>query len=140
MRRVAFRQTTLQNMKTARKRESIGIEMFPLGSLKHQDADHEMPQRQRIQLLNHSGRSFTAEVGRLGGPPRVLVRLLLVVDQFMFPAFVISTDQFHRRIKLLVQQVGQQYVLFVVARRVAGRRACTGSPAPRCRRGLSLRA
>ena len=114
----ALREAALHDVKTPGEREAIGIEPLPLGGLEHQGANYEMPQRQRIQLLNHAGRGFTAEVGGLGRPTRILVRLLLVVDQFVFPSLVVSGNQLHRRRKPLVQEVGKQGGLFAVADRL----------------------
>jgi len=56
-----------------------------------------MPQRKGVQLLHHPGWGFTAEVGGLGGPPRILVRFLLVIDRFVLPTLVVAADHFMRQ-------------------------------------------
>ena len=40
---VALRQATLQDVKTTGEGKPIGIELLPLGGLKHQGPNHEMP-------------------------------------------------------------------------------------------------
>ena len=83
---VALRQAALQDVKTTAEGKAVGIEVFPLGGLKHQSANHKMPQRQCTQFLNHPGRSFTAEVGGFGGPTRrAAVRNVLVASSSQPP-------------------------------------------------------
>src|SRR5260221_2269039 len=94
--RVAFRQAALQNMEAPRKRKPIGIETFFLRGLEHQRADYKMSQRQSIHLLNHSGRSFAAEMRGLGGAAWIQVRFLFVINQFGFPTLMVAADQLCR--------------------------------------------
>jgi len=73
-----------------------------------------MTQCQRIDLLDHTGRRLAPQVRRLGRPPRVLVGLLLVIDQLLFPSLVIKKNQFFRRVKILIKEIGDQHMNFAV--------------------------
>ncbi len=79
--------------------------MHRLGGLEHQRPNHEMTQRQRLNLLNHSRWRLAPQLRRLGRPPRVLMGLLLVVDLFLFPPFVIENDQLFSRMKCFIQEI-----------------------------------
>ena len=54
-------------------------------------------------------------VARRNSPCRVLVRLLFVENQFVFPTPVVSRNQFPSRVLSLVQQISQQRVFLVMA-------------------------
>ena len=73
---MAFGQTTLKDLETTREGESVGVQLLAHGRFEHHRANHEMGQRQGVQFLNHSRGRFAAQVGRLAGPPWVLMRLL----------------------------------------------------------------
>ena len=73
-----------------------------------------MPQRQRIDLLNHPRRALAPQVRRLGRSPWVLVGLLLVVDQLLFPSLVIEHDQFFSRAEILIKKISDQHMNFAV--------------------------
>ena len=40
--------------------------------------------------------------------------LLLVIDQLVFPSLVIKRDQFFSRVKILIQETGDQNMFFAV--------------------------
>ncbi len=58
IRAVTFRQSALENLETPQERQPIRVQAHGPGGLKHQRACHEMPQRQRIDLLDHSRRGL----------------------------------------------------------------------------------
>ena len=91
-----------------------------------------MTQRQRIDLLDHTRWGLAPQMRRLGRPPRVLVGLLLVIDQLVFPSLVIKRDQFFSRVKILIQETGDQNMFFAVTDplRVVQRVAVTRTRTP----------
>ena len=112
---MTFGQATLEDVEATRERKPIGVHLFALRGFKHHCANHEMCQRQSIQLLNHSGGRFAAQVGWLAGSMRILMRFLLVEHQLFFPPLVIQQNQFTGQILLFIKQVGDQHMLFVVS-------------------------
>ena len=54
---------------------------------------------------------------RFAGTRRVLVRLLFVENQFVFPTPMVARNQFLSRVFDFVQQVGEERVLFLMAAR-----------------------
>ena len=78
--RIAFRQTALEDLEAPRKRKSIRVQVNLRGRFKHQRPNHEMGQRQRVQLLDDARRSFAPQVRRFGRTARVLVSLLLIIS------------------------------------------------------------
>ncbi len=111
---VTFGQTTLQNLKTTGKREAVRIKINLPCRLEHQGSDNKMSQGQRIQFLNDPLGRFASQMRRLGSSPRILVCLLFVKHEFVFPTFVIQTDELHGRIAFFIQQVRHQNVFFLM--------------------------
>ena len=87
-RAVAFRHAAFQNLETPGERQSVRIEVHRRGGLEPQRPAHEMAQRQRVDLLDHTRRCLAPQLRRLGRTTRVLVRLLLVEDLFRLPAIM----------------------------------------------------
>src|SRR6516162_6535169 len=73
-----------------------------------------MAQRQCIYFLNDSRGCFTSQLRRLGRTTRVLVRLLLVEDLFLLPAFMIKEYQFHRWVEPFIKKIRDQHMLLAV--------------------------
>src|SRR5271157_1727601 len=113
-RAITFRQPALENLEAPQKGQPIRVQAHGRGGLKHQRASYEMPQRQRIDLLNHPCRRLAPQVRRLGRSPWVLVGLLLVVDQLLFPSLVIEHDQFFRGVLILIREISDQHMNFSV--------------------------
>ena len=86
---VALRQPRLQDLQATRERQPVDIEILPLGRLQHQCSHHEVAKRQGVQLLLHTLRRLAAQMRGLGRAPRILVRLLLVKDEFFFPTLMV---------------------------------------------------
>ena len=63
---------------------------------------------------------------RLGHPPRILMRLLFVIDQFDFPTLMIQQHQLQRRVGRRLQQRREQHVFLRRGRRAADRSAYSG--------------
>ena len=74
-----------------------------------------MTQRQRIDLLDHPRRGLASHLCRLGRPPRIMMGLLLIIDQLLFPSLVIKNNQFFSRIKLRVKEIRDQHMSFTVS-------------------------
>ncbi len=75
----------------------------------------EVAQRQRQQFLHDARRRAAPQLGRLAGPHRVVVSLLLVEQDFLFPALVISEDHLDRRMGFGIEPRRHQDVLLVMA-------------------------
>src|SRR5512135_2860184 len=114
-RAVTFRQPALEDLEAPQEREPIRVEPRRPGRLEHQRPDHEMPQRHRVDLLDHTGWRLAPQVRRLGRSPRVLVGLLLVEDQLLLPSLMVQDDQFFGRIEILIKQIRDQGVDFAMA-------------------------
>ena len=87
-RAVTFRQPALEDLEAPQERQPIGVQPGRRRRLEHQRPDHEMAQRQRINLLDHPRTRLAPQLRRLGRPPRVLVGLLLVEDQLRLPTIM----------------------------------------------------
>ena len=68
-----------------------------------------------MQLLLHTRRSLASQVGRFGWAAGILVRLLLVKDQFFFPTLVVRTCQFPGRELRMIEQIGRQTMSLTMA-------------------------
>src|SRR5512144_3078131 len=79
-RAVALWQPTLQDLEAAQERQPIRVQTDRLGRLEHQRSRHEMTQRQGIDLLDHPRWGLAPQMRRRGRTPRILMRLLLVID------------------------------------------------------------
>lgn len=110
----------MQDVQAASEREPVHVQPRGASGLERQRANDEVAQRQGVHFLTHAVRRFAAEVRGLFDATRTLVRLLFVEDQFFFPAFVVSQDQFLRRELRLVQQVGEQSMRLAATAASAG--------------------
>ena len=98
---VALRQPRLQDLQATRERQPVHIEILPLGRLQHQRSHHEVAKRQGVQLLLHTRRRLAAQMRGLGRAPGILVRPLLVKDEFFFPTLLVgSRANFYSAIEL----------------------------------------
>src|SRR5208337_1394965 len=102
------RQPRLQDLQATRERQPVDIEILPLGRLQHQCSYHEVAKRQGVQLLLHTLRRLAAQVRGLGRAPGILVRLVLVKDEFFFPTLMVVTRQFQSREQRVIEQVSRQ--------------------------------
>jgi hypothetical protein len=83
--RVTLGQAAFQDLETPGERQPIRVHAHRGGGLEHQRPDHEMAERQGINLLHHSRWRLAAQLGRLRRTPRILVGLLFVEDEFLSP-------------------------------------------------------
>src|SRR5271163_1944533 len=112
---VALWQPALEDLEASQEREPIRVKIYCLCRLEHQGSHHEMAQRKRINLLDYARWSLASQLRWFGCTPRVVMGLLLVKHQLLFPSLVVKRNQFHRRIECFVEEICDQNMFFIVA-------------------------
>ena len=111
---VAFRKPALKDSEAADERQTVHIHSGLLCRLEHHRADDEMTDRQSVQFLLDAGRRLAAQVRRLFRAEGILMRLLLIKHDLLFPTFVVQQDEVHRWVFYFIQQVGYQAMHLIV--------------------------
>src|SRR5712672_2023226 len=99
-------QTFIHDTDRLSKADLGGRDLSLLCRLEHERADHQMGQQKRVDLLNDSFRSQTAQ----GSRRQTQVRTRLIDDHFDVPTFMIQHGYLFGRVEKGIEQGGHQSI------------------------------